>query len=382
MDLTWSDEQRMMIESIRDYCEDRLGPIAREIDDQGRTPPEVLKEMSDLGLMSMPIPSEYDGLELDTLTICAVIEEISKVCAAVAITISVHNSVGAYPILLFGTEEQKRLYLPKLCREWLGAFALTEPNAGSDAAGITTQARKEGDHYILNGAKMFVTNGSIGQLLLVMARTDPDPASRHKGISAFLVPADSPGIVVESAGEKMGIRGSDTSLVTLENVPVAADHLLGKEGEGFRIAMASLDNGRLGVGAQATGIAQAALNEAVSYAKEREAFGRPLADLQAIQFMLAEMETSVQAARLLIHRAAWLKDEGRPYSKEAAMAKLFAAEMAQRVTHDAIQVHGGYGYMKEYPVERYARDARITEIYEGASEIQRIVIARSLLRGD
>ncbi|MBU1699728.1 MAG: acyl-CoA dehydrogenase [Candidatus Eisenbacteria bacterium] len=382
MDLTWSDEQRMMIESIRDFCEDRLGPIAREIDEKGKTPPEILREMSDLGLMSMPIPHEYDGLGLDSLTICAVIEEISRVCASVAITISVHNSVGAYPILLFGTEEQKRLYLPKMCREWLGAFALTEPNAGSDAAGITTQARKEGDAYILNGSKMFVTNGSIGQLLLVIARTDPDPASRHKGISAFLVPADSPGISVASAGEKMGIRGSDTAVVHLDNVRVAADHLLGGEGEGFKIAMASLDNGRLGVGAQAVGIAQAALDEAVKYAKEREAFGRPLAEKQAIQFMVAEMETSLQAARLLIHRAAWMKDENRPYSKEAAMAKLFAAEMVQSVTHDAIQIHGGYGYMKEYPVERYARDARITEIYEGASEIQRIVIARSLLKED
>lgn len=382
MDLRWTDEQKMMIETVRDFSRDRLGPLAREIDERRETPREELQELADLGLMSMPIPEEYGGLGLDSRTLCGVIEEISKVCAAVAITIGVHNSVGAYPILRFGTEEQKKYYLPKLCAEWIGAFALTEPDAGSDAAAIVTQARRDGDGYVLNGTKMYVTNGRVGQLLLVFARTDPDPASRHRGISAFLVPLDSPGISVADAGEKMGIRGSDTAVVTLEDVRVGADQLLGKEGQGFKIAMIGLDNGRLGVGAQAVGIAQASLDEAVKYAKERHAFGKPLAEQQAIQFMLAGMEMEIQAARLLVHRAAWLKDADRPHNREAAMAKLYASEMAQRVTHDAVQIHGGYGYMKEYPVERYARDARITEIYEGTSEIQRIVIARSLLRDE
>ncbi|MBD3334950.1 MAG: acyl-CoA dehydrogenase [Candidatus Eisenbacteria bacterium] len=382
MDLTWSEDQRMMIAAVRDFCRDMLAPLARDIDETGETPPEVLKDLAELGLMSMPIPEDYGGLGLDTHTMCAVIEEISKVCAAVAITISVHNSVGAYPILRFGTEEQKQHYLPKMGRDWLGAFALTEPDAGSDAAAIATQARRDGDGYVLNGSKMFVTNGRIGQLVMVMARTDPDPGSRHRGISAFLIPADTPGITMDDAGPKMGIRGSDTAAMTLEDVRVKADQLLGEEGEGFRIAMMSLDNGRLGVGAQAVGIAQAALDEAVKYARERLAFGKPLAALQAVQNMVAEMDTEVRAARMMVLRAAWMKDEGLPFTKEAAMAKLYAAEMAQRVTHDALQIHGGYGYMKEYPVERYARDARITEIYEGASEIQRIVIARSLLRDE
>jgi alkylation response protein AidB-like acyl-CoA dehydrogenase len=372
----------MMIETVRDFTRDRLGPLAHEIDESGETPREELQELADLGLMSMPIPEAYGGLGLDTRTLCGVIEEISKVCAAVAITISVHNSVGAYPILLFGTEEQKKLYLPKLCRDWIGAFALTEPDVGSDAAAINAQARRDGEEYVLNGTKMYVTNGRVGQLLLVFARTDQRPESRHRGISAFLVPLDTPGIEVADAGGKMGIRGSDTAVVTLEDVHVPANQLLGEEGQGFKIAMMSLDNGRLGVGAQAVGIAQAALDEALKYAKERHAFGKPLGEQQAIQFMLAEMDVSIQAARLLVHRAAWLKDEGLPHTREAAMAKLYASEMAQRVTHDALQIHGGYGYMTEYPVERYARDARITEIYEGTSEIQRIVIARSFLRED
>jgi alkylation response protein AidB-like acyl-CoA dehydrogenase len=380
MQLEWDDDQRMMLDTVREFCQDKLAPLARRIDEEGHTPPEILQQMCELGLMAMPIPETYGGLGLDARTLCAVIEEISKVCAAVAITIGVHNSVGAYPILLFGTEEQKRTYLPRLCREWIGAFALTEPDTGSDAAALTTQARRDGDTYVLNGTKMFVTNGRIGHLFLVFARTDPDPSLRHKGISAFLVPKGTPGIHVADAGPKMGIRGSDTAVVTLEDVRIGADHLLGREGEGFKIAMASLDNGRLGVAAQAVGIAESAFREALRYAKVRRAFGKPLAEHQAIQFMLAEMSTRIEAARLLYLRAAWLKDTGQEFTREAAMAKLYAAEMAQKVTHDALQIHGGYGYMREYPVERYARDARITEIYEGTSEIQRLVIARSYLR--
>ena len=380
MDLNWSDEQQMMIETVREFCRDRLAPLARRIDEEAETPMEILRDLSQLGLMSMPIPEEYGGLALDTRTLCAVIEEISKVCAAVAITIGVHNSVGAYPILKFGTKEQQAAYLPKLCRDWIGAFALTEADAGSDAAALKTTARREGDGYVLNGSKMFVTNGRIGHLFLVFARTDPDPSLRDRGISAFLVPADLDGIHVESAGPKMGIRGSDTALVRIENARVGVGQRLGAEGQGFKIAMVSLDNGRLGVGAQAVGIGQAACDEALKYVMQRRSFGKRLADHQAVQSMLAEMETGLQAARLLVLRAAWLKDEGRPQTKEAAMAKLFASEVAQRVTHDALQIHGGYGYMTEYPVERYARDARITEIYEGTSEIQRLVIARALLR--
>ena len=326
----------------------------------------------------MAIPEEWGGVGYDARTVVVALEEIARVSAALAIMIAVHNSVGALPVFRFGTDEQRRRYLPRLVSKELAAFSLSEPGAGSDAGAIASSARRDGDHYVLNGSKTWVTNGAQAGIYLIFARTNREGGNR--GISAFIVESGTPGLVIGKPEDKMGLRGSDTVALTLEDLRVPADQRLGVEGEGFRIAMSMLDAGRIGVGAQALGVMVAAFEEAVRYAQQRRAFGHEISRVQAVQWKLAEMERRIQCARLLIQRAAWLKDVGRPYSREASMAKLYASEAATWVTHQAIQVHGGYGYIKEYPVERYARDARVMEIYEGTSEIQRLVIARSLLK--
>jgi alkylation response protein AidB-like acyl-CoA dehydrogenase len=307
-----------------------------------------------------------------------VIEEIARVSAALAIMIAVHNSVGAMPIWRFGSDVQRKRYMPRLVTKELGAFCLTEPGAGSDAAAIEATAERDGDSYVLHGAKNWVTNGAQAGVFLIFAKTDR--AAGHRGISAFIVERGTPGLILGKPEDKMGLRGSDTVALTLEDLRVPADQRLGEEGDGFKIAMGMLDAGRIGVAAQALGVMRAAFDDSVRYAQQRRAFGGPLAKLQAVQFKLAEMERRTQCARLLIQRAAWLKDTDQPYSREASMAKLYASEAATWVAHQAIQIHGGYGYVKEYAVERYYRDVRVMEIYEGASEIQRLVIARSLLK--
>ncbi len=382
MDLALNPEQRMIVQTIREFAQGEIAPRAREMDAQSIMPAEILTQMRDLGLFGAQVPEEYGGLGLDTVTYANIIEELARACAGVSILLSVHCSVAAYPLMVFGNEDQRRRFLPRLAAGEVGAFCLSEPDSGSDAASLKTSARREGDRYVLNGTKVFVSSGSVAGLYLVMARTDPEARPLHRGISAFLVERQTPGLSMGRKEDKMGLRADDTMEIFLEDCPVPAENRLGEEGTGFKIAMKSLDSGRIGVGAQAIGIAQAALDEALSYAKVRQQFGHPLVHFDGVQGKLAEMGTQVVAARLLVHHAAWLKDQGRPYTRQAAMAKLFASEMATHVTHQAQQIHGGYGYMKDYAVERYYRDARVTEIYEGTSEMQRLVIARSLLRGE
>jgi alkylation response protein AidB-like acyl-CoA dehydrogenase len=326
----------------------------------------------------MAIPEEWGGVGYDARTIVLVLEEIAKVSAALAIMIAVHNSVGALPVFRFGTDAQRRRFLPRLVSRELGAFSLSEPAAGSDAGALEATAVREGDTYVLNGSKNWVTNGVNAGVYLIFARTNK--TAGNKGLSAFIVDKGTKGVVIGKPEDKMGLRGSETVSLSLEDLRVPAENRLGAEGDGFRIAMSMLDAGRIGVAAQALGVMTAAFEEAVRYAQQRVAFGAPLSKLQAIQFKLSEMERRVQCTRLLLHKAAWLRDAGRPYTREASMAKLYASEAATWVTHQAIQVHGGYGYVKEYAVERYYRDARVMEIYEGTSEIQRLVIARSALK--
>lgn len=379
MNLTFNDEERMVIDLARDFAENELAPIAESVDQEKRVPIEALRKMQELGLLGLMIPEEYGGAGVSTSCYAQVIEELARVCAAVAIVLSVHNSVGAYPILRFGSEEQKQKYMPKLAGDWIGAFCLSEAASGSDASALELKAKRDGDDYVLDGSKLWVTNGSIANLYLVMAKTADIPDKPHRGISAFLVEKDTPGLIVGKLEDKMGLRGSDTAEIQFDGCRVPASALVSEEGVGFKIAMQALDNGRIGVGSQAVGIARGALEEAIKYARERIAFGRPIAEHQAVQFKLADMETEISAARNLVRRAAWLKDSDQPHGKEAAMAKLYASEMAHRVVHQALQIHGGAGYIKEYPVERYYRDQRITEIYEGTSEMQRIVIGRAVI---
>lgn len=379
MDLEFRDEEKMIIELAREFAEKELRPIAREIDAEKRVPIEILRKLQEVGLLGLMIPEEYGGAGVRTTCYVQVIEELARVCAAVAIVLSVHNSVGAYPILRFGSEEQRGRYLPLLAADWIGAFCLSEAASGSDAAALETRARKVAGGYVLDGAKLWVTNGSIANLYLVLAKTADLPDRPHRGISAFLVERETPGLTVGKLEDKMGLRASDTAEIHFADCRIPESALVGEEGIGFRIAMQALDNGRIGVGSQAVGIAQGALEESIAYAKERVAFGRKIAEHQAVQFMLADMATEISAARNLVRRAAWRKDAGLSHGKEAAMAKLFASEMAHRVVHRAVQIHGGAGYIKEYAVERYYRDQRITEIYEGTSEMQRIVIGRAIL---
>ena len=378
MQLDLTDEQGVIQRAVRELCAREFAPHAARWDVEGDVPRSAVEKLGENGFLGMTVPEEWGGLGYDSRTITLVIEEIARVSAALAIMISVHNSVGAFPIVRYGTDEQKHRFLPRLVAKELAAFSLSEPGAGSDAGAIQTRAVRDGDHYVLNGSKNWVTSGLRAGVIILFARCGDD--RDHKGLSAFIVERGTPGLTVGKAEDKMGLRGSDTVALALEDARIPADQRLGAEGEGFRIAMALLEGGRLGVAAQALGVLSAAFDEAARYAQQREAFGEPLAKIQAIQMKLAEMERRHQCARLLIQRAAWLKDAGRPYRREASMAKLYASEAATWVSHQAIQIHGGYGYVKEYPVERYYRDARVMEIYEGTSEIQRLVIARSLLK--
>jgi len=378
MQLDLSEEQIQIRDAVRDLCRDRFAGEAARWDREGLVPRHAVGALAEAGFLGMAIPEEWGGLGYDSRTITIVLEEIAAVSAALAIMIAVHNSVGALPVFRFGTDEQRRRFLPRLVSRELGAFSLSEPDAGSDAGALQSVAVRDGDHYVLNGAKNWVTNGAQAGIYLIFARTAPDAGNR--GLSAFIVERGAAGLVVGHEEDKTGLRGSDTVALALENLRVPADQRLGAEGQGFHIAMSMLDAGRIGVAAQALGVMRAAFECAVRYAQERQAFGGPIAKLQAVQFKLAEMERRIQCARLLLQRAAWLKDTDQPYTREASMAKLYASESASWVTHQAVQIHGGYGYVKEYAVERYARDARVMEIYEGTSEIQRLVIARSLLK--
>ncbi len=379
MNFDLTDEQQLIRDTVREFAVADVAPIAAEIDREHRFPVELLPKMADLSLLGVPYPDEVGGAGADYVSYAIVVEELARVCGTTSVIVSGHTSLGTWPIFAFGTEAQQKLYLSDLASgRRLAAFALTEPAAGTDAAAGTTTALLDGDEYVLNGSKIFITNGGYADVYIVTAKTDPTQGPR--GISAFIVEKDAPGFSVGEPERKMGIRASSTPPLYFNNCRIPRDALLGGEGNGFKIAMQTLDGGRIGIGAQALGIAQGALDAAVAYAKERVQFGKPIASLGAIQFMIADMSTEVDAARLLVYRAAWCKDNGRPYAAEAAMAKLYASETATRVAGHAIQIHGGYGFTESYPVERAYRDAKITEIYEGTSEVQRMVIAKNAFR--
>ena len=378
MNFDLSEEQVAIRDAVRDLCAREFAQHAAAWDQEGEVPHAAVETLAKQGFLGMAVPEEWGGVGYDARTISLVIEEIAFVSASLAIMIAVHNSVGLLPVYRHATEEQKRRFLPRLVSREMSAFSLSEPGAGSDAGALETTAVKDGDAYVLNGSKNWVTNGVQAGVYLVFARTDR--AAGTRGITAFIVEQGTPGLVLGKPEDKMGLRGSDTIGLSLENMRVPAANRLGGEGEGFKVALSALDAGRIGVASQALGVMRAARQEATRYAQQRHAFGGPLAKIQAIQFKLAEMERRIQASRLLIQRAAWMRDTERPFGRAAAMAKLYATEAATWVTHQAIQIHGGYGYVKEYAVERYYRDARIMEIYEGASEIQRLVISRSLMR--
>jgi len=369
----------MIRDMVHDFAEAEIRPRSHSIDYEGIFPRDLISKMAELGLMGLTIPEQYGGSGADSISYCLAVEELSRISASVAITMSVTQSVCGYPLLKYANEAQKKKYLVPCAKgEILGGFALTEPNAGSDATALKTVAVRKGDRYVLNGAKAWVTNGQEAAVLIVQAVTDRSKGSR--GISSFIVEPKWPGVKIGRNEPKMGLKGSVTNAITFEDVEVPVENLLSEEGMGFKIAMTSLDGGRIGVGAQATGIAQGAYEAALNYSKERTAFGQHLAEFQAIQFMLADMATEIEAARLLTHWSAALKDRGVNFTKAASMAKVYASEMANRVTYKAIQVFGGYGYSQEYPVERYYREARVTTLYEGTSEIQRLVIARNILK--
>ena len=379
MKLELNDQQKMIKKMVQEFAEKEIAPVAEELDKTGEYPTKILEKMAKLGLLGIVIPTEYGGAGLDIISYATVVEEISKKCASTGVITSVHNSLVSYPIMKYGTDEQKKKYLPILAKgEKIGAFAGTEPNAGSDLGAMQTKAELKGDHYVINGDKTFITSGDHAGIFIVFAVTDKEAGS--KGISAFIVESDTPGFKVGSLFDKMGINANHVTELIFENMKVPKENLLGKEGDGFKIALGTLDGGRIGIAAQAVGIAQAALDESIEYSKQRQQFGRPIAKFQAIQWMIAEMATRIEAARYLVLNAAYQKDKGERFSKEAAMAKLFASETAMDCVIKAVQIHGGYGYTKEYTVERLFRDAKITEIYEGTSEVQRMVIAGSLLR--
>jgi butyryl-CoA dehydrogenase len=371
----------MVRETTRAFVEREVKPVAQRLDREAIYPSELVKRLGELGLMGILVPQEFGGSGMDLLSCVVAMEEISKAWASLAVAMSVQNSLVCAPIARFGNAAQKKKYLPSLARgERLGCYALTEPGSGSDAGSIQTRAKRVDDDFVLNGNKIFATNGNRADLAIVYAVTDP--ARGKKGISAFIVEKNSPGFVVGKLEDKLGLRSSDTASLLFEDCPVPGENLLGTEGEGFTIALATLDGGRIGIAAQALGIAQGCLEESVAYAQQRRQFGRAIAEFEAIQWMLADMATEIDAARLLTYRAAWLAEQGRTFTKEAAMAKLFASEAANRAAYKAIQIFGGYGYTKEFAVERFFRDARITTIYEGTSEIQRLVIARRLIHGE
>jgi len=379
MKLELNDQQKMIQKMVREFAEKEVGPIAAELDKKAEYPHKTLEKMSKLGLLGIIIPTEYGGAGLDTVSYTIIIEELSKKCASTGVITSVHNSLVSWPIMKYGTEEQKKKYLPILAKgEKIGAFAGTEPNAGSDLGAMQTKAVLKGDKYIINGDKTFITSGPQAGILIVFAVTNKDLGP--KGVSAFIVENTMKGYKVGDTFEKLGINANHVSELVFEDMEVPKENLLGKEGEGFKIALSALDGGRIGISAQSVGIAQACLEESIEYSKQRQQFGRPIAKFQAIQWMIADIATRVEAARFLVYNAAYKKDLGERISKEAAMAKLFASETAVDAAIKAVQIHGGYGYTKEYTVERLFRDAKITEIYEGTSEVQKIVIAGSLLR--
>ena len=377
MNFQFTDEQLMMRNMVRDFAQNEISPFIERME-AGEFPRDILRKMGELGLMGITVPAEYGGADMDFTSYIIAIHELSKVSAVVGVILSVHTSVGTNPILYFGNEQQKQHYIPKLATgEYLGAFCLTEPSAGSDAGSIQTRAVLDVDHYVLNGSKIFITNGGEADVYIVFAVTNPE--ARTQGISAFIVERDTPGFIIGKDEKKMGLHGSRTVQLTFENMRIPASQLLGQEGQGFKIALANLDVGRIGIAAQSLGIAQVALEAATSYAKERNQFGKPIAQQQAVGFKLADMATAVEAANLLVYRAASLRAQQLPCAKEASMAKLFASQTAMNTAIEALQIFGGYGYTKDYPVERYFRDAKVTQIYEGTSEIQRIVISKYLL---
>jgi alkylation response protein AidB-like acyl-CoA dehydrogenase len=379
MDFAFSETHAMIRETARKFADERLAPGSIERDEEERFPKEEIRELGELGFMGMMVPEEWGGAGLDTLSYAIAIEEVSRADAAAGVIMSVNNSLVCYGINGMGSEDQKKRYLRDLASgKKLGAFALSEPEAGSDASNQRTVAVRDGDHWVLNGIKNWITNGSTADVVLVMAATDKSKGA--KGIGAFIVEKGTPGFTVGKKEKKLGIRGSDTVTLSFTDCRVPHANLIGGEGDGFKFAMKTLEGGRIGIAAQALGIAQACLDASVRYAKERKAFDRPIAELQAIQFKIADMATNVEAARQLVYRAASLKDRGEPFGTAAAQAKLFASKIAVQAALEAIQIHGGYGYVREYLVERYLRDAKITEIYEGTSEIQRIVISRALLK--
>ena len=372
-----SDLQQQISDLARDFARDRLAPGAAKRDREHLFPREELKEMGELGLLGMLVPEAYGGSDTGVIAYAAALEEIAAGDGPCSTIMSVHSSVGCVPILKFGNDDQRQRFLPKLASgEWIGGFALTEPQAGSDASNLKTRARRDGDHYVLDGAKQFITSGKNGQVIIVFAVTDPDAGK--KGITAFIVPTDTPGYEVIRVEEKLGLHSSDTCQIAFSGMRIPDELRLGEEGEGYRIALANLEGGRIGIAAQAVGMAKAAFEAARDYARERSAFGKPIVEHQAVGFRLADMATRIEAARQLVFHAASLREAGLPCLSEASMAKLFASEMAERVCSDAIQIHGGYGYMADYPVERIYRDVRICQIYEGTSDVQRMVIARNL----
>jgi len=378
MDLRLTEEQEMMRKMVRDFAQKEITPFIPVMEEKDEFPLQIVKKLGETGLMGIPVPEKWGGAGADFLTYILAIHELSKVSATVGVILSVHTSVGTNPILYFGSDEQKQKYVTKLAKgEYLGAFALTEPNAGSDAARIRTTAVRQGDEYILNGNKVFITNSIAADVYITFAVTGPTQGT--KGISAFIVEKGTPGFSFGKIEKKMGMHGSNTAELIFENARVPAANLLGEEGDGYKIALANLDVGRIGIAAQALGIAEAAVEYATAYAKERQQFGKPIGSQQGVAFKLADMATAVEAARLLVYRAAFLRSKGLPCGKEAAMAKRFASDTAMKAATEAVQIYGGYGYTREYPVERLFRDAKVTQIYEGTNQIQQIVIAKHLL---
>ena len=377
MDFSWSTEERELIDVVRTFAREVIVPKAAEIDETDEFPRDIVRQMGELGIMGLPIPEEYGGVGANFPTYIKAIEEISYASAAVGVILAVHTSVGTFPILYFGDEEQKRRFVPKLASgEMIGAFALTEPNAGTDAVSIRTRAVRDGDHYVLNGSKVFITNGGEAGVYCVFAVTDPMKGPR--GITAFLVEPGMKGFRVGKKEKKMGLHGSNTCELLFEDAVVPLENRLGAEGQGFSVAMRLLDGGRIGIAAQALGIARAAFDAAYDHVRKRKQFGQELANFQGVQFMLADMATKIEASKWLIYNAAELRGAGKKCTRQASMAKMFASDSAMQVTTDAVQLFGGYGYIQDYPVERYMRDAKITQIYEGSNQIQRVVIARQL----
>lgn len=379
MDFKLSEEHEILRQTIRDFAKKEIEPVAAEFDAEAKFPRDILMKLGELGFLGMMIPSTYGGSDLDAIAYVIALEEMSKACASTGVTVAVQNSLVCQPLLDHGTEEQKQKHLlPLASGKALGAFSLTEPDAGSDVANVQTTGQLEGDHYIVNGTKIFVTTGGEADIILLFVSTDR--SKKGKGLSALILEKGTEGFSIGKKENKMGMRAAATHELIFENARIPKENLLGEEGEGMKIGLKALDGGRVGIAAQALGIGQAALEAAIEYSKQRKQFGRPICEFQAIQFMLADMATELDAARLLVYRAADLKDQGKRYTKEAAMAKVFASETAMQTAIRAVQILGGYGYVKDYPVERHFRDAKLTEIYEGTSEIQRLVIAASLLR--